>query len=190
MYNEKRPTCVTVIGWTWIILGGFACFSAAMALVSSVMIGGVTIAQDDRNLPFLNVLNVFFGIFPLLALIQIGFAVLGLVSGICFLKLKAWARAVLESLTWLLLVSVLGFMFIWIFIWVSVTPDHGPDGFVVVGAVMGVVVSGLYVVPLGIMLKYLRGPKVRNAISGAAESSTGLVSPDPARSAAPDEPTM
>jgi hypothetical protein len=32
-----------------------------------------------------------------------------------------------------------------------------------------VVITGIYGVPLGIMLKYLRGPKVRNAINGTAE---------------------
>jgi hypothetical protein len=34
-----------------------------------------------------------------------------------------------------------------------------------------VVITGIYGVPLGIMLKYLRGPKVRNAVSGTAEQA-------------------
>jgi hypothetical protein len=172
MYQEKRPTCVTVIGWTWIILGGLMCLSATMALFSSVMIGKM--AQEDPNMPFI------FKIFPLLATVQIGFAVLGLVSGINFLKLKSWARNVLEGLTWLLLIFILGFMVFWVFSWVSMSSGHGPKGFDIIGAVMGVVITGIYGVPLGIMLKYLRGDKIKNAIAGIAEqenSTDGLQPP-------------
>jgi hypothetical protein len=163
MYQEKRPTCVTVIGWAWIIIGGLMCLSATMALFSSVMIGEM--AKDEPDMPFI------FKIFPLLAIVQIGAAVLGLVSGINFLKLKAWARSVLEGLTWLLLVFILGFMVFWVFNWISTTSSHGPSGFGMMGAVMGVVITGIYGVPLGIMLKYLRGPKVKNAINGTAEQT-------------------
>jgi len=37
------------------------------------------------------------------------------------------------------------------------------------GAVMGCIFIGIYGVPLGIMLRYLRGEKVKKAISGFAE---------------------
>ena len=164
MYQEKRPTCVTVIGWAWIILGGLMCLSATMALFSSIMIGDM--AQGDPDIPFI------FKIVPMLAIVQIGVAVLGLTSGINLLKLKAWARNVLEGLTWLLLIFILGFMVFWVINWVSMSSGHGPRGFGVMGAVMGVVITGIYGVPLGIMLKYLRGPKVKNAINGTAEPTT------------------
>jgi hypothetical protein len=163
MYQEKRPTCVTVIGWAWIILGGLMCLSAIMAFVSSIMIGEMV--KDSPDVPFI------FKIFPLLAIVQIGVAVLGLFSGINFLKLKAWSRNVLEGLTWLLLSFTLGFMVFWIFNWISMTSSHGSSGFGVMGVVMGVVITGIYGVPLGIMLKYLRGPKVHNAIYGIADQT-------------------
>jgi hypothetical protein len=69
------------------------CLSAIMALFSSLMIGGL--AQDDPDMPFV------FKIFPLLAVVQISIAVLGLISGIHFLKFKVWSRGILEGLTWL-----------------------------------------------------------------------------------------
>jgi hypothetical protein len=163
MYQEKRPTCVTVIGWAWIIIGGLMCLSAIMAFISSVMIGEMS--QHRPGSPFI------FKIFPLLAIVQIGVAVLGLVSGINFLKHKAWARNVLEGLTWLLLSFTLGFMVFWIFNWISITSGDGFSGFGMMGAVMGVVITGIYGVPLGIMLKYLRGPKVRNAIYGISDQT-------------------
>jgi len=162
MYQEKRPTCVTVIGWAWIIIGGMMFFSAIMALFSSVMIGQMSQANSEvqQNMP------AIFRLFPLLAIIQIGFAIIGLVSGINFLKLKAWSRNALEILTWVLLLFMVGFGIFWEYGWLSMTPGQGPKGFDIMGAVMGVVIIGIYVVPLGIMLKYLRGYKVKNAIIG------------------------
>jgi hypothetical protein len=49
------------------------------------------------------------------------------------------------------------------------TTEHGSRGFDIMGAVMGVVIIGFYAVPLGIMLKYLRGDKVKNATIGKPE---------------------
>ncbi len=176
MYQEKRPTCVTVIGWAWIIIGCLMCLSATMALFTSAMIGNI--AQDEPHMPFI------FKIFPLLAIVEIGVGVVGLVSGINFLKLKAWARSVLEGLTWVLLVFILGFMVFWIFNWVSVTSGHAPRGFGIMGAVTGIVMTGIYGVPLGIMLKYLRGPKVKTAINGTAEQAHAEPTSETAPSAA------
>jgi len=157
MFQEKRPTCVTVIGWAWIIIGGLMCLSATMGLITSTLISSMS--QNGANMP------TMFRIFPLIAIIQIGVAVFSIVSGINFLKLKAWARNTLEAMTWLLLTFVLGFMVFWTFSWLSATSGRGPDGFGMMGAIMGVVMTGIYGVPLGIMLVYLRGPKVKNAIN-------------------------
>ncbi len=162
MYQEKRPTCVTVIGWAWIIIGGLMCLSAGMALFSTIMI--TTMMQEEQDAPLI------FYIFPLLAIVQIGIGSLGVVAGIQFLKLKAWARSALEVLTWLFLLFVLGFMVFWLIIWVSITSAHGADSLGIMGAVMGVVMTGIYGIPLGIMLKYLRGSKVRNAVNGVQEN--------------------
>lgn len=165
MYQEKRPTCVTVIGWAWIIIGGLMFFSAIMALFSSVMIGQMSQANSEvqQDMP------VIFRFFPLLAIIQIGLAIIGLVSGINFLKLKAWSRNSLEILTWILLLFMAGFGIFWEYGWLSMSTGHGPKGFDIMGAVMGVVIIGIYGVPLGIMVKYLRGDKVKNAFIDCVE---------------------
>lgn len=68
-----------------------------------------------------------FKIFSLLAVVQIGVAALGLISGINFLKLKAWSRSVLEGLTWLLLIFILGFMFFWVFNLVPMGSRNGQN---------------------------------------------------------------
>ena len=162
MYQEKRPTCITVIGWAWIIIGGLMCLSAIMALFSSVMIGQMSHADPEtqRNMP------TIFKYFPLLAIVQICVTSAGLVSGISFLKLKSWSRNVLEILSWVLLLFIAGFGIFWVFNWISATSGNGPQGFGIMGTVMGVIFIGIYGVPLGIMVRYLRGDKVKNAING------------------------
>lgn len=161
MFQEKRPTCVSVIGWVWIILGVLMCFSAAMAILSSIVIGDM--AHNDPDTPFI------FKIFPLVAVVQIIVAVIGLVSGINFLKLKAWARSILEILTWAMILFVIGFSgfaFFYIYSTSSLQPSFG---FGILELIFMIVIIGTYGVPLGIMLKYLKGEKVRSAMIGSAE---------------------
>ena len=168
MFQEKRPTCVTVIGWAWIIMGILMCFSALMALFASMMmIGQISTMSPDvqQNVP------TFVRFFPLLAIVQIGVAVFGIISGINFLKLKPWSRNALEMLTWLVLLFAAGFMMFWLTNWFSMTSSQVPVGFSIMGAVMGVVVSAIYGVPFAIMLKFLRGDRVKTALNPDAEPS-------------------
>lgn len=159
MYQEPRPTCVTVIGWVWIIIGGLMMFSAAMGLLASL---AAPAPQNSEPLPLM------FRIFPVLAIVQMCVAALGAISGFHFLKLKAWSRTVLEVLTWLLLAFSIGFAVFWVVEWLEMTSQHSNTNFGLMGALGGVIVTGIYAVPLGIMLKYLRGPKVKNAITAPA----------------------
>ncbi len=161
MFQEKRPTCVTVIGWVWIVLGGLMAFSSVMGLMSYLMIEQFAQMQGHPE-DFME--TGIFRYFPFLAVVQFIVAVTGLISGINFLKLKAWARNVLEALTWLLLVFTVGSGVFWEYQWMSI-PVEAPDNFQWFGAVMGAVIVLIYTVPLIIMLVYLRGKRVRSAIS-------------------------
>lgn len=134
--------------------------SAAGGLLTFAMFPGPPHTQEPVPL--------LLRIFPVVGIAQIGFAVLGLVSGIHFLRLKAWSRNMLEVLTWILLVCLVGFMVYWVLGWIEMASGEVPTAFGVMGAIMGVVVTAIYGVPFGIMLKYLRGPKVKNAINGPA----------------------
>jgi len=141
-----------------------------MGLFSFVMMDQISQAPTavHQDMP------AIFKIFPLLAVAQILMGGLGFVSGINFLKLKKWSRNVLEILTWFMLVFTVGFMIWWVFNWLSMTAGHGPKNFGVGGAVMGVFITGIYAVPLGIIVKFLRGEKIKNALSGTPEPGTAL----------------
>lgn len=179
MYQEKRPTCITVIGWAWIILGGLMCFSSVMGLFAFIMTQGIPSASSEihQDLP------VIFRLFPLLAVLQMGIAVSGLVSGINFLKFKPWSRTVLEMLTWLLIVFVLVFGGFFIFQWISTSSKSPSFGFGIMEAAMVFGILGIYGAPLAIMVKYLRGDKVKNAIKSSAGSSGSFDKVQPERKA-------
>jgi len=93
-------------------------------------------------------------------------------GGVKFLSLKAWTRPVLETLTWLLLIFVMGSGIFWVFTWLSMTSAQGPRGLDMIGAVMGAVITAINGIPLAIMLKYLRGEKVKGALHKGVEPRT------------------
>lgn len=166
MNERKPPTCVTVIGWVWIILGAFMCFSAIMGLLVFLMMNQLAAGSYPRmkaETP------AFVRIFPLLTLAQVGLASVGVVAGVKLLKLQAWARAALEGLTWLFLTFTVGFGVFWVITWCSTSSRGGPSGFEILGAVMGVVSLAFYGVPMGVVLKFLRGKTVKEAMIRTAD---------------------
>ena len=157
MTQETRPTCISVIGWAWIIIGGLMTISALFALIGFMMMPEE--AMEDPNVPMI------FNFIPVIIIFQIAFSLIGIYSGINFLKLRQWARSVLEIQTWILLVFTSIFMIYWIYSWVGLSSEIEDMGFSILGAVMGLVMSAVYIVPLIIMLRYLRGDKVKKAIN-------------------------
>lgn len=155
MFEEKRPTCVTVIGWAWIVLGGLMAMSSAMVGLTVLSWNDELLAPPDA--PFL------LRSFPLLVAAQALVGVSGLFAGVQFLKLRAGARTALELLTWLLLVYLAVFGAWWLFSWTSMAAGRA-DGFGLMGALMGVFITAVYGIPVVIMLRYLRGAKVASAM--------------------------
>jgi hypothetical protein len=143
MYVEPRPTCVTVIGWVWIVLGGMACVTSALALPAMAS----SMAPGDGGAV----------LFPAIAAVQLLIGAVGLISGIHFLKLKPWSRSVLEALTWVFVLLAAGSSAIPL-----VLSVRGGAPMAAGEAVIIAVIALTYVVPLGIMLRYLRGAKVRS----------------------------
>ena len=84
------------------------------------------------------------------------------------LRLRSWSRTVLEIVTWILLIAIVGFSVYWEVGWVSSSFGNGPDGFDILGAVMGLFIFAMFVIPLVIMLGYRRGDKIKNATRTAA----------------------
>lgn len=170
MNPVKRPTSVTAIGWVWIALGGFMIFTSCMAFFIFLAMWGVL--SEEPAIPD------FVKYYPVLCVANIFLGAAALVSAINFLKLKAWARTVLEVVNWIVLVFLIGFMGVWVFFWnflTSSAPDV-PEGFTSMGIAGGVFVLLFYGVPVVIAIKCLRGSTVKEAIR-TAEQDGALAAP-------------
>lgn len=142
-------------------------FTNVTVLLYYAINNSVFVAYRDAHQSIFNTL-VFF---QLLAIVQIGLATLGIISGVNFLKLKAWSRTSLELLTWCLIVFVAGKIVVLIVNRFSAASNPNQIGLSIGYAVLGLFMLAIYGVPLGIMLKYLRGFKVKLAIEIAAIST-------------------
>lgn len=143
MPSEKRPRCVSVIGWVWIILGAFWCVSAAAAYLAGVQ--SRMIAQS-------------------------GLGVAAVAAGINFLKLRPWARQLLEALSWLLIVMLPGSLLLIALRWLETTAAQDAGDISLKEPLLLALLAAICAILLGIMLKYLRSAKVRKAFSPAGDA--------------------
>ena len=148
-----RPTSVSVIGWAWLILGSFLILSGTGALLAG---SAIAISPREEVPPMLS-------LFLLVAALQVAGGALGAVSGFQLLRLRSWARAVLEALTWPLLLGFLLFAPLVLFGILAGSPGvGGPE---LVGTVMVCAANAaIFGVPLGLMLKSLRSDELRAAL--------------------------
>ncbi len=177
--SPTRPTGVTITAWLWIVVGAFMIFSAVMGgLAYSVMRQLDKPGVTGGNVPpGFELMNFMFQNFGAVLAVQCVVAVVAIWAGIDLLRLKAWARSAIEALCWLGVLWTVGFGIYWLYMWISMTGQMpsgavpgGGDTFQVMGLVMGVVGMLMFAIPLGIMIRYLRGREVRGAITGPAYS--------------------
>jgi len=100
-------------------------------------------------------------------LLQSAFGVLGIVSGMNFLRLKSWARRVLEILTLGMLVLAVGFAVFLVVHLIRSNAWPGDAGFGILGITMSVLATSTIGVPLFIMYLHLKGDKLKSAFCDA-----------------------
>jgi lysylphosphatidylglycerol synthetase-like protein (DUF2156 family) len=180
MGQAKRPSSVSVIAWTWIITGGFAVFSGIMSLLMLAAMPGL-----QSELPYapgmpqdFGFMTSMFRYFGWLVLAQLVLAAVAIVAGIQFLQLRAWSRTALEILSWISLIYVVGFGLFWISTWSTITGEFAQQGapfdmetFRVAGLAVAIFITLAFAIPLGIMIKYLRGKAIREAMLPGVSST-------------------
>jgi hypothetical protein len=171
---SARPTGITITASLWIVVGVFMLFSAVMGgllywIMRPMDMPGM---QAGELPPEFIIMNRVFQNFGVFVGIQCIVALVGIWAGIDLLRLKGWARSAIEVLCWLGVVWTIGFAGYWVYMWISMTGEAprgaGPIGtFQLMGAIMGVFGMLIFAVPLGMMIRYLRGNQVREAIARA-----------------------
>lgn len=164
----SRPTAVTIVGWLYVAFGALSVFSGIFGLVISLMLPdfGAPGEMVDGPPPFRIVMSVF-DYFGLLAAVQIVAASAAIWGGVAFLRRRAVGRAILEGITWLALIWIVGFGVFWVWVVMSMwssTPAEPASvifpAFIALGVVM---VIGMAIV-VAVILRVLRGPAVRGAM--------------------------
>jgi hypothetical protein len=168
-YNRTTPTCVTVIGWFWIIIGVLMAFSGlmgALAFTSMSQIPHSHIKTHSTEFFQSGVFSFVFHHLVIFAILQVCIAILSIIAGINFLRLRAWARATLEILSWLGLTFTVSFGVFWLF---DCRIPSENISFIsnIFGVGLGIFMLVIYSVPLVVIIKFLRGMTVRTAIQEA-----------------------
>ena len=171
--DAKKHTSVKVIGWIFIVIAGLMIFSGAMGYIAYTsmqkMSGGVPPASAGMPNSF-QLMAIVFQHIELLTTVQVTFGVFIIFAGIYFLKLRPWARAALEVVSWLGLVYVLGFGIFALVSWISMSAkmpaSPGAQGaplmFNIMGMVTGLIVMAVWAVPIVVIIKFLRGSTIRD----------------------------
>lgn len=169
----EKPASVKVIGWLFIVVAGLMILSGAMGYIAYIsmkkMGGDIPPVTPDMPGSFQRMAAVFQHIGLLIA-VQVALGVVVIFAGIYFLKLRPWARTALEVFSWLGLVYVIGFGIFALVSWVGMSSkmliessaQGAPPMFDIMGIIIGVVAIGAWAVPIIVIIKFLRGPKIRD----------------------------
>jgi hypothetical protein len=161
-FIEKRPTVVSVIGWFWIIVGGLMALSGSLVSLGYVISGASAHAPDSQHMPALFIF--IFRHFVFVAVIQVCFGALAALAGWQLLRLRAWARSALEGLSWIGLVCIVSWAVAFNMALGTMHRGEGFDSFSLFRILVGAFSVVFYGVPLGLIVYFLRSPKVRDAV--------------------------
>lgn len=172
--SVARPAGVTAIAWLWIAGGILLLVSALLTWAVLSLIGPVTATAAGRIPLESAMISAVSSNIGVLVWTQAALGVPSIVAGVQFLKLRRWARTVIEILTWVSLAYVLINGGYFLYVWESIAADLSKQlmlergALVTLGYVTMVTLTVIFAAPLGFMLRYLRGAEVKQAIDAAA----------------------
>jgi hypothetical protein len=165
-----------VIGWIFIAGAILMILSSSMGFLAFTAIkqkvGDMPPIASELPNQF-RIMSIIFRSFGMLALLQIALAIFVLIVSIQFLRLRTWARSALEIIAWLGLLYVVAFGIFWIASWIGITsvlpssagaPEPSPL-FSIFGAIIGLFVTVVWSVPFAVIIMFLRGKVIREALS-------------------------
>ena len=160
----KKPVSVTIIAWIWIVV-------AIKMLLSAIRIlkKGYPEPLENVSNPF-KIMDVFLRHFETVGIISIIISIFIIIIAFYFLKLRAWAKTAIETISWLGLIyfTCLGIygLFIWKEIVSFVKETNTQMGsFIFISHVATSVFVVLIIIALIVMIIFLRGKTIRDAVN-------------------------
>lgn len=166
----ERPQPVTVIGWVWIVIGILRVLASVFGLLAWKF-GGLRETLAGSGPSFLSAfvpavpLRLAFHNFAAALVLQLATGVLFLYAGAGLLRLRAWARSVIEIVCWIAFVFVVcsGVIAIAAAFFAPIAPGAPPRRTLAVG--IAVLIIGALAWAFAAMIRALRRPEIRSAFS-------------------------
>ena len=170
--NDSRPAGLSFIGWLWLIAGGLMALLALLGLLLSAPLERAMGSLSDLSRGTVaGEINIALSRhWETISVLHLGLALVSAVAGWGLLRLQAWGRLVVELLCWLSLPYAMasGAYLLLSFSAVMAEVFRGESGLQsalghAVGVVVTLVLTAALMVPLWLMLRYLRSEGAREA---------------------------
>ncbi len=162
MKAVELPVSVTVIGWLAIIVAVLLLIAGGRGLLAFSLLTPPPVDPYSTEQP-VTAATLFLkhGLQPVL---QIIFSVYLLVAATQLLQLRRWARSALEVACWLGMVGILADQVVELLGWISRGSDQA-GSYYTVGVVSAILMLAIWLVPVAVVLRFLRGKVIRKAMS-------------------------
>jgi hypothetical protein len=170
---EKKSASIAVIAWSYILLALFVILVSGLSIFGSQYVNEQMETMPHEILESLPGMLFIMQHSGSLLILQTICAIFMLIVGIEFLRLRAWARTAIEILSWLCIVFAVMIVLFFITTWINIVSQmmafEGNDGsssaLNVLGIGVGIILMVLFVIPLLIIIRALRGKAIRDAVS-------------------------
>jgi hypothetical protein len=169
----KRPRSVTLIGRVWLVLAVLYMLRTLVNLIfwKLLQMGApVLLRSIAEQSPYAWLLRPLFQHLTALMSTQVIASALVAFSAYQLLRLRAWARVVIQAVCWFALAWVLLFTAFWAWFWprvaaaqASADPPLSAHSYGRIGLTAGVVICLAVGAGLAVMIALLRGSRVREA---------------------------
>jgi len=162
MKAVELPVSVTVIGWLAIIVAVLLLLAGGRGLFAYSALNPPPIDPYSTEQPVTAAaLFLKHGLQPVL---QLSFSIFLLVAAPQFLQLRRWARNALEVACWLGMVGILADQVVELVGWISRGSDQA-GSYYTVGVVSAILTLVIWLVPVAVVVYFLRGKVIRKAVS-------------------------
>ena len=163
--QPERPKPVTAIGWIWLVLGGVFFLRCLLDLIAWKLVQPATptiVAFALERSPQTAFLRPLLEHFTAIRVIEAVASLCVAVAAYQMLRLRPWARIVVEGACWVVLTYVVCFAVFWVAVWGTQAPVPVPtrETFALLA---GLAVCVAMAASLAIMIRLLRSGAVRAA---------------------------
>lgn len=172
----NRPTSITVIAWIWIALGVLMFLGG----VFHVLMLGVIQASDSLESASAGDAQFLLWLFVPLSVLEFVVCAVAIISGAYLMRLRRWARTCLEIMSWIACFFFAGSGAVSAVLWVLRSGTMKEEAaifpstlFTILGAAFSVVFGVAMAVPFAVIIKFLRGRTIGDALRRAGGGVDG-----------------